>query len=131
MTTAVDSNVLIDVLTDNPAFRRESWARMLDAYRSGPLIICEVVYAELANVLPSRQELDARLEEMHISQSPIDFTVAYEAGVRFARYRRAGGPRDRVLPDFLIGAHAFIRANALLTRDRGIFATYFQDLELA
>ena len=130
LTTAVDSNVLIDVLTDAPSFGRESWARIVDAHQRGPLVICEVVYAELANVLPSRRELDARLEEMHISQSPIDFTIAYEAGVRFSQYRRAGGPRTRVLPDFLIGAHAIIRANALLTRDRGIFATYFSDLQL-
>ena len=131
MTTAVDSNVLIDVLTDDAAFRSESWARMVAAHQSGPLVICEVVYAELANVLTNRRELDARLAAMYISESPIDFDIAYEAGLRWTRYRRAGGPRSRVLPDFLIGAHALMRGNRLLTRDQGYFATYFPEIEHA
>ena len=131
MITAIDTNVLIDILNRDPTFASESWDRLMNAHRHGELIICDIVYAELVSAKSDRSALDEELRDLHVRPSPADFDIAYEAGLRWARYRRAGGPRTRVLPDFLIGAHAIIRANALLTRDHGVFTTYFQDLELA
>lgn len=131
MITAIDTNVLIDILDDDPTHAARSWDRLVNAHRLGELIISDIVYAELVSASGNRSALDGDLRNLDITPSPTDFDIAYEAGLRWARYRRAGGPRTRVLPDFLIGAHAIIRANALLTRDRGIFATYFSDLQLA
>lgn len=61
--------------------------------------------------------------------SPIDTSIAYEAGLRWTRYRRTGGPLERIISDFLIGAHAVAAADAFLTRDRGFYATHFPELQ--
>lgn len=91
--------------------------------------MCDIVYAELVPRFPSRSELDDALREINVIVSPIDTAIAYEAGQRWTRYRRAGGPRERILPDFLIGAHAMAAADAFLTRDTRFYETYFPELQ--
>ena len=127
MITAVDTNVLMVVFQRSETHYWQSRQWLQTAHDNGDILVCEIVYAELASSFGSRSALDDALRSIHATVSPIDADIAYEAGVRWVRYRRAGGPRSRILTDFLIGAHALARADALLTRDRGFF-TYFPEL---
>ena len=127
MITAVDTSVLLDVFQDDDLYSPQSTEWLQSAYDNGDILVCDIVYAELVSAFDGREALDAALRSIHATVSPIDADIAYEAGVRWIRYRRAGGPRTRTLTDFLIGAHALARADALLTRDRG-FLTYFPEL---
>lgn len=131
MITAVDTSVLLDLFLSDSPFHAQSGEQLAAAYAEGAIVVCDVVYAELAPRFPDRASLDTALGELHVRISPIDTAMAYEAGIRWGRYRRAGGPRERVLPDFLIGAHALAAADTFLTRDRGFYGTYFPDLPKA
>ena len=129
MITAVDTNVLFDLfLTDAPHHSQSrTWLRR--AYDRGAVVVCDVVYAELVPAFPNRTALDDALRDIGATLSPIDSSIAYEAGLRWKRYRSAGGPRQRVITDFLIGAHALSAADTFLTRDRGFFSSYFAELK--
>lgn len=131
MITAVDTNVLLDVFVPDERWGRQSADRLRSAYASGAVVVCEVVYAELVPAFGDRAELEEALAQLNVTISPLNSAIAYEAGVRWMRYRRAGGSRTRILPDFLIGAHALAAADTFLTRDEGFFATYFPDLPKA
>ena len=129
MITAVDTSVLLDVFLADKQHGPSSKQRLRSAYDRGALIICDVVYAELAPAFADRVALDNALKEVNVALSPLDASVAWEAGRRWMGYRRAGGPRTRILPDFLIAAHALTSADVFLTRDRGFYATYFPELQ--
>ena len=128
MITSVDTNVLLDVFSSQSPHHAESQRRLSAAYGSGSILVCAIVYAELAPAFGDRSSLDGALREMDATVSPIDAAIAYEAGLRWARYRQSGGPRDRIIADFLIGAHAVATADTFLTRDRGFYSTYFPEL---
>ena len=128
MTTAADTNILIDLFRDDSHYAGQSSERLNLARMRGPVIICPVVYGELVPTFNSKAELDDALEELGIELSPIDDAIAYEAGLRWQRYRQAGGTRTRMIADFLIGAHALTAADTFLTRDRGFYRTYFPEL---
>lgn len=129
MITAVDTNILLDVFLKQPGFWEASWERLQRAISEGELIICDVVYAELVPCALSQAELDQKLQRVPVTLFPSNATVAYYAGLQWARYRHSGGPRSRLLPDFIIGAHALVNAQQLLTRDTGYFDTYFPELK--
>ena len=131
MATAVDTNILFDVVALDETIGQESRELLRIAYDRGPILICDVVYAELVPNFASRDALDAALRTIGATVSPIDSDIAYAAGLRWGQYRRAGGPRTRILADFLIGAHAMAAADELLTRDLGFFATYFPELRIS
>ena len=129
MITAVDTSVLLDIFLPDDQHGEESKRRLREAYDSGAIIACDVVHAELAAMFRDRTQLDGALQTINVAASPISTAIAYEAGLRWKRYRETGGSRKRIISDFLIGAHAIAVADTFLTRDRGFFATYFPELE--
>ena len=128
MITAVDANVLLDIFIASDRHGLQSKERLVAAYDAGAIVVSDVVYAELVPTFRDRAALDSALLELGARLSPIDSSIAYEAGLRWKRYRAAGGPRNRIIADFLIGAHAMAVADVFLTRDRGFFSTYFPEL---
>ena len=130
MTTAADTNILLDVFIPDTDNSPESGELLRVARQRGALLVCDVVYAELVLNFESREALDAALHAVGATVSPIDTDIAYTAGLRWGQYRRAGGPRTRILADFLIGSHAIAAADAFLTRDRGFYSTYFSELQI-
>jgi predicted nucleic acid-binding protein len=129
MRTAVDSSVLLAIF--NGERGAEQWLEELIRVRhSGRLVLCEIVFAEIAPVFPDRQTLEARLHSMGISLSPIDNASAWEAGQTFLQYRENGGPREHLIPDFLIAAHGQCQADQLAAIDRGYLRRWFPNLKL-
>ena len=131
MKTAVDTSVLLDVFLPDPRHGERSTEWLRAAYGAGAIVVCDIVYAELTPAFGERASLDAALRRIHVTTSAIDTAIAHEAGLRWMRYRKAGGSRKRILSDFLIGAHAVAVADAFLTRDRGFYTTYFPELTTA
>ncbi len=128
MITAVDTNVLLDVFLPDEAFVDQSSALLRRAYDEGALVINHLVYSELVPQFTHRTELDNALARLSVRIVPLDDEVAYLAGTKWLEYRRAGGSRERIMSDFLIGAHAQLRADRFLTRDRGFYKSYFPEL---
>ena len=131
MITSVDTNVLLDVLIYDDDFGPKSTDWLSAAHNRGAIIICDIVYTELVPAFSDRDSLDGALREIGATLSPIDSSIAYDAGLRWKRYRAAGGPRQRIMADFLIGAHAVAAADSFLTRDTGFFSTYFPEMKSA
>ena len=129
MTAAADTNVLLDIIQRNPRYFSQSIEWLNIARGRGPVVICAIVYGELVPAVSNKTELDDTLEDLGIALSPIDDAIAYEAGLRWQRYRESGGTRARLLPDFLIGAHALVSADTFLTRDEGFYRSYFPELQ--
>jgi predicted nucleic acid-binding protein len=121
--TLVDSSVLLDVFTRDAQWREWSEAHLIDAAERGPLIINAVVLAELAPRFSRIEDLRSALPSMaQIEEIPDG--AAFLAGHAHMKYRRSGGSREAVLPDFLVGAHAAVTGRQLLTRDPRRVATY-------
>jgi predicted nucleic acid-binding protein len=121
----VDSNVLLDLVTDDPRWGAWSMRALEVASAQGAVAINAVVYAEISIRYARIEDLDAMLEAAGIRLETIPRAALFLAGKAFRRYRAAGGARNGVLPDFFIGAHAAVAGVTLLTRDVGRYRTYF------
>ncbi|MBB3523464.1 type II toxin-antitoxin system VapC family toxin [Rhizobium redzepovicii] len=128
--TLVDTNVLLDLVTDDPKWSDWSIAQLEAASIEGPLLINDVIYAELAVRYERIETLEAFVEEAGLDMRPIPKPALFLAGKVFTQYRKAGGTRTGVLPDFFIGAHAAVQQLPLLTRDVGGYRSYFPSLKL-
>ena len=129
MITAVDSSVLWAIIKQEAGHQR--WVETLvRAAQEGPLIISPVAFAELAPSAAGALELTDFLARLSICYTAISPEAAHLAGHTFKRYRQIGGPRQHLVPDFLIAAHAQIQANRLAAMDRGYLREWFRDLEV-
>jgi len=130
MISAIDTNILLDVFLPDKRFAAGSAMLLKLGYDEGALIICDIVYAELVPQFGNRRKLDDTLATINVSLSSSDVEIAFLAGERWGHYRKSGGKRKRIITDFLIGAHAAIKAERFLTRDRGFYKSYFPELQI-
>jgi predicted nucleic acid-binding protein len=138
---AVDSNILIDFIGNDSAAADSADEALRRALRSGPVVVCDVVMAELVTGLGNGNMVVEALEELGIDFSALEQRSAVRAGEMQRRYRerraaerrRSGAPLPsppRVVADFLIGAHALLQCQGLITRDAGFFRDYFKGLKV-
>ena len=126
---AVDAPVLVELLTDGPrADAAEACLRQ--CLSAGPVVVCDVALAEVCGSLRDGAEALAVLEDMSIRFSPLEAKSALRAGEMQRRYRQRNAGDARAAPDFLIGAHALLQCNGLITRDDRFFRDYFKGLKL-
>ena len=128
--TLVDTNILLDLFTKDPVWARWSMNQLDVAAARGPLIINDVVYAELSVRFSDIRALNAALDTAALRLEPMPRAALFLAGRVFQRYRAAGGSRTGVLPDFFIGAQAAVAGWPLITRDVRRYRTYFPRLVL-
>ena len=126
----VDANVLIDVAVDDPAWADWSQQQLDHAADTNEPTINDVVYAELSVRYPTMTELDAMLGQFQIDVAATPREALFLAGKAYQRYRASGGIRTGVLPDFFIGAFAFVAGIPLITRDAARYRTYFPGIVL-
>jgi predicted nucleic acid-binding protein len=128
--TLVDSNVILDVLTEDAEWGDWSADQLAEAAHAGTLIINPIIYAEVSAGFDRIEDLDEALPGVYYRRLPLPFEAAFLAGQCFVKYRRRGGDRRSPLPDFYIGAHAAIAGFTLLTRDASRYKTYFPSLRI-
>lgn len=153
MITAVDTNIFLDILLPDPGYKDTSRAYLERGMKEGHLIICELVYSELSALFPKKKDLDGFLEDLNVTLKSSTGDSLYRAGEAWKEYLKRRGPgiqcpacgnkmnitcnqcgeplrRRHIISDFIIGAHARVLADTLITRDRGIYKAYFKDLTL-
>ena len=128
--TLVDSNVLLDIFTEDRAWLDWSSRSLAAAAEAGPLYVNPIVYAEVSVRFTRVEDLEDALPTREFRRSPLPWAAAFLAGKAFMAYRRNRGSASVPLPDFFIGAHAAVDDLALLTRDVGRYRTYFPTVEL-
>jgi predicted nucleic acid-binding protein len=126
----VDSNVLLDVVTDDPTWGGWSSESLEQAADEAVLVINALIYAEVSIGFASIEALEEVLPSDLYRRERLPYEAAFLAGKAFLRYRAAGGGKHSPLPDFYIGAHAAVAGYRLLTRDQARYRTYFPTLEL-
>jgi predicted nucleic acid-binding protein len=123
--TLVDSNVLLDLFTQDPQWSAWSRARLAESLDRGPVLVNQVVYGEVAYRFSTIEALDEVLTPDRFVRGNLPWAAAFLAATCYRDYRRRGGRRASILPDFFIGAHAAVLGLQLLTRDGARYRTYF------
>lgn len=126
----VDANVLLDIVSNVANWADWSARQLRHQSQVHELVINAVVYTELSMAFADLDDVDRVVDEMQLNFAEIPKPALFLAGKAFLRYRRAGGPRTSVLPDFFIGAHAAIAGCAILTRDERRYRTYYPRVPL-
>jgi predicted nucleic acid-binding protein len=126
----VDSNVILDVATDDPAWGRWSSETLATIADEAALVINPLIFAEVSTRYARIEELEAAVPASLFRRDPLPYEAAFLAGKAFLAYRKRGGDRATPLPDFYIGAHAAVAGYRLLTRDAARYRTYFPRVEL-
>ena len=126
----MDSNVLLDVLSEDPQWFDWSSNALAQSAESAPLVINPLIYAEVSIRFARIEELDEALPTELFRREPLPWAAGFLAGKCFQAYRQRGGAKRSPLPDFFIGAHAAINELTLLTRDAARYRTYFPRLNI-
>lgn len=126
----VDSNIFVDLWTNDPTWVEWSEEALARAAEVGPVGINPIIYAELCLGFDEESQLDGALTGSGVRRLPLPYLAAWPAARAFAAYRKRGGRRSAPLPDFFIGAHALVEGLTLLTRDARRYRTYFPDVRL-
>jgi predicted nucleic acid-binding protein len=129
-TTMVDSNVILDVASEDAEWMEWSASMLAAAAQNGRLVINPLIYAEVSCGFDRIEALDDAVPTDYFVREALPWTAAFLAGKVFLKYRRSGGTRTAPLPDFYIGAHAAIAGYTLLTRDARRYRTYFPRLQI-
>jgi len=130
MITAVDTNVLVDIISGNPQFSLGAVAALRRASLNGAVVICDVIYAETCTAFPTQALCDDFLSSLGIHPESLDQKSCFLASRAWISYLKSGGKKLRILPDFLVAAHASNQADLLLSRDRGFFRSHFPRLKV-
>jgi predicted nucleic acid-binding protein len=128
--TAVDTSVLLDIFKNDPQFKDQSLAALTRSLGDGELVACDVVWAEIVAAFETERAATQALSTVPVGYSAVSSRSAERAGEAWRAYRRSGGPRERLISDFLVGAHALEQADRLLTRDRGFNRVAFGGLTI-
>jgi predicted nucleic acid-binding protein len=128
VTTALDTSVLLDVFMPDPAFAAGSQRAIEQCDLAGSLVVGEAVYAELAAYFSSKEQLEHTLRASDITVIGSGLDALFAGGRAWKAHRAAGGKRDRIVIDFMIGGHALKQADRLLTRDQGFYRQHFRGL---
>lgn len=126
----VDTNVLVDVLEDDPEWADWSIGQLRAQSKIHRLAINPVIYSELSLTFSTVEALDRVIDDLNLTMIEIPRPALFLAGKAFVRYRRQGGKKNNVLADFFIGAHAAVSRYPLLTRDTRRYASYFSGIKL-
>lgn len=128
--TLVDSNVLLDIMTEDPVWLDWSSDALEEAAEAGPLFVNPIIYSEVSIRFTTVEALEEALPSQDYRREPIPWEAAFLAGKVFLDYRQNKGAKSTALPDFFIGAHAAVADLDLLTRDVSRYRTYFPTLSL-
>ncbi|NQT51487.1 type II toxin-antitoxin system VapC family toxin [bacterium] len=130
MISAVDSSVILDVVTNDVRFADAAERALRTAVAEGQLVVCECVLAEIRPAFAAEDDFEAFLLDWQFEFVSSSVQSAKLAGAHFRTYLERGGRRGRIVADFLIGAHASLHADRLVARDRGYLRDYFSNLVL-
>lgn len=130
MATLVDTNVLVDLAVRDPRWHRWSLGQLKAAAARGAVIINQIIYSEFSYRYDDPDHVESLLPESTFLREGLPWRAAFAAAQAFRVYRKLGGRRERVLPDFLIGAHAAVRGYPILTRDPSGYRSYFPAVDL-